>query len=222
MITFEREDEFRTRRGRQWDPMPKPSGTPLPVRSKGIGEIKPHYGPSRREGMKQLCEKAKRGDEKWLVTYVGLDSLHRPLPFGRPSFLRVAAQKITCTKDPNAATKKIGRPVGKLIVLDDVELDQKIAYPSVNEPGFFGHAAEKVAQAAFKRALPKDRKPHPGTGGPRPGPDLMWDELAALYSELAELVPDPLFAEIAEELQNLTGWPPPYDRAHAVAGSPGR
>jgi hypothetical protein len=178
----------------------------LAVGKGAIGEIKPHKASGIRRGLAQLharrfgtahIKPTHPDAPQWLITYLPVNDKGLPVRSGRASAVRVFARSVSWPGRNRKAD------CGPLYDLGRKGLDATISYPAVNEPGFFGFAVERDIRAHLYRRT--DRPAVRGAGGGKPGPDLLWNEIAALYSELSRLTGDRLFAEIAAELQSVTG-----------------
>ncbi|NHU43005.1 hypothetical protein [Rhodococcus sp. A14] len=184
-------EEFQTR---TWD---KIDGAVqfLQPKMAGIAEIKPHTAAGQRSGLDQLRKyKSLHPDRpQWLITYLPINESGSPVRSGRAGAVKIFARSVDWPGGGRGAYR-----LGSLEIVGTKKLPGLIAFPRVDQPGFFGHAVEKHVRAHLFRSI--NRKAVRGTGGAQPGPDVMWKELAALYGELARIVPDPLYAEIAAEL----------------------
>ena len=69
----------------------------------------------------------------------------------------------------------------------------------------FGWAVEPVVQERVKLAvaLATPQRKWTTGGGPAPGPDMTYSELADFYRELSRQMRDPLYAELASELEAM-------------------
>lgn len=188
-------------------------GEKLSVRKGSFFEIKPHRADAMADGVAQLKRilTGKSGwrpivpsAQAWLVTYLPYTASNVVASFGRAASINVYAQQVvccsgrdTCTTIPCAGTCT-ARRVGPLYDLGRIEVPQKIDFPSVDQPGFFGQAIESSVRAKIFRKV--DRPAARGGGGARPGPDAWVEELAALFGELSRLYPDGLYEELAHEL----------------------
>ena len=211
MYAFPLTDDFEDRRWRVkglWEvdnAKPLPDGK-LAVGQGAIGEIKPHTASGIRAGLSQLYSRSLQFPNAplWLITYVALGADGKPIRRGRASAVAIYARKVKWPSRPRATKDSVVRApeLGDLYTVGTKSLRALIPYPHVDEPGFFGQAVERDVRAhVFSKAT---REAYSGTGGSLPGPDLRWHELAALYGELARLMADPLFAEIADELRMFT------------------
>lgn len=226
MTVPEREMEYQPRR---WEPPPRPAqgrmawvaavARPKPnlPRVPGLIEIKPHTATSRPGGLKQLRDNHARpqyaGHDKWFVTYQALDAGGRPVVRGRAHQVQLWARRFEGGNPPNAQ-------LTDAYDLGIIPVPTTTAFPRVDLPGFFGSAIEEPIRTHLTRLLEmKQRRVDQRTGGAAPGPDLLWAELAAMYSELAEELRDPFYAELATELSRFA----PQPNAEPFAGAaPGR
>jgi hypothetical protein len=190
---------------RKWEktlvPAAPPSGQPYPrlvLRTPGFVEIKPHTLTGIKAGLKQLGKRLEnatpKADTGVLATYLAVDSGGRPLPTGKAKYLRVYAVLVNRTPTPTLAQYRLPR---LWHYLGMAPLPERIEHPSVDHPGAFGFAVEKVVQQQVMNVVslqtPK-KKWTPG-GGSRPGPDMTYDELADFYRELAHELRDPRYAD---------------------------
>ncbi|TQC47383.1 hypothetical protein EEB14_20725 [Rhodococcus sp. WS4] len=186
-------------------------GTPIPVgRGGAIVEIKPHNKSGERSGLDQLY-KSKFGNKtsrpprkptdpksaQWLLTYLPVNDSGAPVHSGRASAVKIFARRVTWSAENRKAYR-----FGLQYVVGTRTLPALIPFPRVDQAGFFGSAVEGHVRAHLFRKT--SRQAVRGTGGSRPGPDARLKarlkELTELYEELARIVPDPLYAEIAAEL----------------------
>ncbi|MEU5844563.1 hypothetical protein [Rhodococcus sp. NPDC047139] len=179
----------------------------------GLGEIKPDHVLGRREGLTQLryrlCvyDKYHPGaiQDLWLIAY--------SIPKGsgaRPVYLDVRAFRF----DPRTLRKLQPNERAEFDKLYAKRVEDRIPLTSptksrTNRSGF-GISVEKTIRDWFVKTQLGNRPVEPGTGSNRPGADIIWYELAALYGELAAELSDPHFGELARQLYPPTGRDPRY------------
>lgn len=187
------------------------------INKPGLAEIKPHKAAAIRKGLRQLWGYIRENTEKnskvptepkrdsvWLITYL-------PSSAVQPSHLRVFAHEIDKNKlmrsavvpGTKGARPKVLIPKFETLVLSRRELPQinlpkTIGFPKLDKPDFFGLAVEDLIRKAFRKAYarPLSRKLQEG----RKGADILWNELAGLFRELAEETGDPYWRELSAEL----------------------
>lgn len=173
----------------------------------GLVEIKPHTVTGIRSGLKQLAARLHTANMPIgvLATYVGADSLGRRLPRGKPKCLHVYAALVKATppRTPPPTLAQYSDP-SKWYDLGLTSLLDKIDHPDVKHAPAFGWAVEPVVQRHVAKMikLPLPRKFTP-LGGPGHGADMSYTELAEFYRELANELRDPLYAELASELEAM-------------------
>lgn len=178
----------------------RPSDRPTPrITGPGLAEIKPHHPRAIREGLGQLHARLRgpytRHPDYWLLTYRA-----QPAGADRPSSVRIVAHRI----DPQA----LGRlgPAGdrsRLITATtefDAPLPPVIRFPPTSQPAMFGMAVEDVVRSAFGKRFRRVADRALPAGGNRPGPDVLWKELAEFYRELAAETGDGYWSALADEL----------------------
>ena len=200
MTTFWSDWELQEETGLEFEyrKAPKPAKdvrfTPMVIKSGGYAEIKPHHLRGMKAGMCQLALN-RTGGTRILITYLPLNSSDVPIETGTPDKVQVHARhfvrssKATDLENPHQWWNLgfVPPPKGLTLALKD---RQK-----------FGVAIEEPVRTLFGAVVlkpPRRMRPHPG--GPRRGPDVLWDELADLYAELGRELRDPLYAELALEL----------------------
>lgn len=183
----------------QYRPVPKilrPASEMLPIDRAGHAEIKPHSHAGIRDGFVQL-RRSKVSGPKILITYRPVDSGGKAVQTGRPAKVQVFATKLT---DLTPAKLLSGATWWNL---DGVPPPGSVL-PTLDNPPLFGAAVEESVRNKFRdEVLAKNSPPHTmrlGVGGHRSGPDVLWDELAGMYQELARELRDPFYAEVAAEL----------------------
>ncbi len=199
---------------RKWFPLGPGAGRPglaaaaLVLTAPGLVEIKPHTATGIRAGLKQLFDRLKKQGLKTgvLATYVGADSAGRRLPKGRAKCLQVYAALVHAAPPPAVAPTlaQYSRP-GVWHDLGLTPLLDKIDHPRVDHAPAFGWAVEEVVQRQVKKMIKLQTRQKLWTplGGPGHGADMRFDELAEFYRELAHELRDPLYAELASELEAL-------------------
>jgi hypothetical protein len=187
-----------------------PNGGKLDVELGWIGEIKPLTESGIRAGLGQLYTRRSQFPDRqlWLITYTAHGRQGERIKKGPASAVAIYARQVKWPQ--HRSVKKDGRWVvpppklGDLYTLGKKSLPAQIDFPKVDQPGFFGLAVEGCVQEHVRSKVKGQL--YKRTGGSLPGPDLRgrMRELAALYGELSRVTGDPLFAEIATELQPLT------------------
>lgn len=169
------------------------------VTEPGLAEIKPHKKPAIRKGLyqlrKYLQKSAPARKSVWLITY-----LPQPLNKNKPTHVRIFAHKLKADEL---------RASGPLPTLDSlllsrreldplIELPPKIPFPTLDKPDMFGLVIEDYVRDRFERAYgrPRAKKVVPG----RKGADVLWNELAGLFRELAAETGDTYWRELSDEL----------------------
>lgn len=167
----------------RWVAPPPLHRHPLPIKKPFIAEIKPHTKSGIAAGVRQLRGRAVPPDhQRWLVAY---RVLAEPKS-GTPGRIRVFAYRVA----PDGG-RQGPWDLGEGII------PVKIGFPRINQPAFFGMAVEPIVGAVFRRWWPPGVTRVGGTGGVRPGPDVMGTELAYFYAELANETADPRFEQLA-------------------------
>jgi hypothetical protein len=200
---------------RKWFALGPGAGRPglppgaLVLTDPGLVEIKPHTATGIRAGLKQLAARLDKANLKSgvLATYMGADSLGRRLSLGRPKCLHVYATVVNATppRTPTPSLAQYSHP-GRWHDLGLTPLPDKIDHPRVDHAPAFGWAVEPVVQrhvAASRITLRTPLRKWTPLGGPGAGADMKYDELADFYRELAHELRDPLFAELASELEAM-------------------
>jgi hypothetical protein len=177
----------------------------------GIVEIKPHTETGILKGVANVRRAllAAPNNVGLLVTYYAVDDRDQPKTSGQAAYAHLFAALITT--GPNDTPRQY-LSANRWRHLGRITVPQTIPHPRVNQISAFGQAIEPAARAKVRDVM---RTWIPGitfqraTGGHRPGPDIIWSELAELYAELARELRDPLYAELANELTALAegGWP---------------
>lgn len=173
---------------------------PAAITGPGLAEIKPHHVRGMRSGLAQLKVRLRTHPGHpalWLVTY-------QPLPAegGRVRRVRIVAHEV----DParlRAATS-LSDPTAFLrcrTVLATPLLPGTMPFPDpMARPALFGLAVEDLVRRAFVGAFPRTGTKGLPAGGERPGPDILWRELADLYREVAVQTGDRYWSDLAGEL----------------------
>ncbi|WP_433158553.1 hypothetical protein [Kribbella sp. CA-247076] len=179
-------------------------GRGLNLTTPGFVEIKPHTLSGIRSGLTQLGARLAKANFPTgvLATYLGTDSRGNPLRKGKATHLRVYGVLVNATPKPTLA--QYNRP-GKWHYLGTSTLRDTISHPPVDHAPAFGWAVEPVVQAQVKLgvALSTPKRLWTLGGGPAAGPDMTYSELAGFYRELARELRDPLYAELASELEAM-------------------
>jgi hypothetical protein len=179
-------------------------GQSLTLRTPGYVEIKPHTLSGIRSGLAQLGARLEKANLPTgvLATYVGTDSRGNPLSKGVAKYLRVYAVVVNAKPKPTLAA--YNQP-GKWHYLGYTRLEPTMSHPPVDHAPAFGWAVEPVVQERVKLAvaLATPQRKWTTAGGPAPGPDMTYSELADFYRELARELRDPLYAELASELEAM-------------------
>ena len=179
-------------------------GRSLTLRTPGYVEIKPHTMSGIRSGLAQLGARLEKANlpSGVLATYVGTDSRGNPLSKGMAKYLRVYAVVVNAKPKPTLAA--YNQP-GRWHYLGFTKLEPTMSHPPVDHAPAFGWAVEPVVQERVKLAvaLATPQRKWTTAGGPAPGPDMTYSELADFYRELAHELRDPLYAELASELEAM-------------------
>ncbi|MGY4769094.1 hypothetical protein ACXC9Q_19445 [Kribbella sp. CWNU-51] len=206
-MTTLQESEART-----WSPLgpaaPRP-GQPHPrlvLTAPGFVEIKPHTASGIKSGLTQLAGRLRGAGRTVgvLATYLGVDARGRPIRTGRPGFVRVNATLVDLGTTPVPTTAQYSRPA-QWFYLGLAPVPPKVDHPPVDHAPAFGWAVEPIVQRQVMQMAhlqTKNRRWVP-LGGPGRGPDIEYSELAQFYRELAHELRDPLYAEIASELEAM-------------------
>jgi hypothetical protein len=171
----------------------------MSIAANGWAEIKPHNYAGIRAGLKQL-RTAGRGQPRTgqvLITYLPVDSSNSSVSSGQPACVRVFATRFEAKgagDNPSDFLRKHAwYDLGSFAPPKQITLN-------VDDGGLFGAAIERYVRHQFQAVVKAPTQHVPGGGGPRQGPDVLWDELAELYAELARELEDPYYAELASEL----------------------
>lgn len=199
---WQQEWELEEEAPRKWLSIPKllPSGK-MTVQPNGFAEIKPHNRAGIRAGLKQLGERArgKGRQPQALITYLPVDAALAPLPSGWPPHVRVFAVKYDHGNPPTMADifiKHQWYDLGSFTPRKTIDL-------KVDNASVFGAVIEESVRKKFITSVLKAPLKYRGGGGAGTGPDVLWDELAQMYAELARDLRDPFYRELASELAAL-------------------
>jgi len=183
-----------------------PAHPTLVLRTPGYVEIKPHTLTGIKSGLKQLGERLENAKPKLesgvLATYLGVDAGGNPVRTGRARSVRVYAVLVNRVPKPTLA--QYGRPE-QWHYLGVAPLPDTIDHPPVDHAPAFGWAVEPVVQrrVSLLVKLETPGRKWKSLGGPGRGPDMQYTELAEFYRELAHELRDPLYAELASELEAM-------------------
>jgi hypothetical protein len=177
------------------DPAPANPIAPVKATGPGVAEIKKHNYNGKYDGLTQLRNPKIAADRlRYLVTYLPLDASKSPTDLSGAEYVQVYAVHFPPTTNPKTkavvgtAVPTTPRQIaGPWMNLGLIKLPKSsVWFPSVHHADQFGNAVE---EAVRRRFLWKVVNPRPGgrKGYPQ---DIIWQELAEFYSELArELAP---------------------------------
>ncbi|MET7280727.1 hypothetical protein ABZS29_20985 [Kribbella sp. NPDC005582] len=172
----------------------------------GFVEIKPHTRSGIRSGLTQLARRLKKANLTCgvLATYLGVGPGAAPVKKGKARFVRIYAVLVDLTVTPTPTVLQYSRPA-QWHYLGLAPLPDKLEHPPVDHAPAFGWAVEPVVQRQVMNivTLKTPKKTWTPLGGPGHAPDLMYTELADFYRELANELRDPLYAELAAELEAM-------------------
>jgi hypothetical protein len=174
-------------------PEPLMLTAPVATSASGFAEIKKHNSDGISQGLNQLrTSNEKRYRQRYLITYLPLNRTGRPADARKATKLRVFALRFKHHKDlPPPGERTLQRRAW--MDLGIIQLPEKSAwfpFPSGGRDDQFGNAVEEAVRQRFIQTVVKNR-PNPQHGGARGSThDVLWDELADFYRELAaELAP---------------------------------
>lgn len=174
----------------------------------GFVEIKPHTRTGIRSGLTQLARRLKKANLTCgvLATYLGVGPGAAPVQRGKASFVRIYGLVVDLTVTPTPTVTQYSRRA-QWHYLGLARLPDKLEHPPVDHAPAFGWAVEPVVQRQVMNlvTLKTPKKTWTPMGGPGHGPDMMYTELADFYRELANELRDPLYGELAAELEAMAG-----------------
>lgn len=165
----------------------------------GLAEIKPHKAPAIRKGLLQLRNYLQKSEPNrksvWLITY-----LPQPAGSDKPTHVRIFAHKL------RAEELRARGPLPPLdrLLLSRRELSPPLAlpatipFPRLTRPDMFGLAVEPYVRSRFATAYGRPHTHHLPPG--RKGADVLWNELAGFFRELAAETGDSYWRELSDEL----------------------
>ncbi|MFK4088245.1 hypothetical protein ACI2LF_29300 [Kribbella sp. NPDC020789] len=172
----------------------------------GFVEIKPHTRSGIKSGLTQLARRLRTANLTCgvLATYLGVGPGAAPIRKGKARFVRVYGVLVDLTVTPVPVVAQYSR-AAQWHYLGLAPLPDKIDHPPVDHAPAFGWAVEPVVQRQVMNivTLRTPKKTWTPMGGPGHGPDIMYTELAGFYRELAHELRDPLYAELAAELETM-------------------
>lgn len=164
---------------------PAPTRTAPLVRATGPGfaEIKKHNRNGMRGGLAQLRRRhepsATRDLPRYLITYLPLDSGGQPTDTGVASQVSAFAVRF----DNWRGVPTTPGAIRTWMRLGEIELPPVSArFPSVRDEAGFGREVEKLVRRRFVEKVVAPTRPRGRKGYPY---DVVWNELAEFYSELA-------------------------------------
>lgn len=190
-------------------PPPAAKGLTL-ISEPGVAEIRPHHRAGILGALNQLTTRGgtRRGRpvKRFVITYLPVH-LNAEL---RPQLVCVFATPFSDQRQPSG-----GRPLEK----PEAWINRVLAQPwrhlgefkppevvpvDLRDPAIFGRVIEQGVRERFiKMALAANRRrtaqPQPGQRSPHRKADLTW-ELADMYHELAQVLGNPFYRALAEEL----------------------
>lgn len=169
------------------------------VTEPGLAEIKPHKAAAIRKGLSQLREYLQKSDPTrrsvWLITY-----LPQPLNKNKPTHVRIFAHKLKADelKGSGPIPTLDSLLLSRRELMPPLALPDAIPFPRLTRPDMFGLAVEPYVRRRFAGAY---GRPHMGRQKlGRKGPDVLWNELAGLFRELAAETGDAYWRELSDEL----------------------
>lgn len=184
---WQTEQELEGERDWSREPARVLDGRTMKIAGRGFAEIKPHSRSGIEDGLEQLAKSdRKHADGRppmALITYLPIDPSGRPVSTGRAERAKVFAVPYSGPGTVNSYLSKDWYLIGEIPV-------QRVVVLKVDQPGLFGAAIEERVRRCFRTVVLQNTGLNPGRkftggGGPGHGPDVLWNELAAFYRELA-------------------------------------